>query len=86
MYVQVVNFELQGVSHSDYEASCEALAPAFAEIPGLLSNVWMVEPESNLAGGAWAATTSHRTCAHPRSAAATGKGARRGGSSRNARA
>ena len=44
MYVQVVNFELQGVSHSDYEASCEALAPAFAEIPGLLSNVWMVEP------------------------------------------
>jgi hypothetical protein len=53
MYVQVVEFELQGVAPSEYEASCEQLAPVFAEIPGLVSKLWIMEPESNRAGGVY---------------------------------
>jgi hypothetical protein len=51
MYVQVVEFELQGITRRDYEASAEELAPVFAEIPGLVSKLWIVDPESNRAGG-----------------------------------
>ncbi len=31
MYVQIVEFELQGVAQGDYEALSEQLAPAFAD-------------------------------------------------------
>ena len=53
MYVQVVEFELQGVAQSDYEALTEQLAPAFAEIPGLITKLWILDRESNRAGGVY---------------------------------
>jgi Putative mono-oxygenase ydhR len=53
MYVQIVEFELQGVSRRDYEALCEELAAAFAEIPGLVAKLWIVNRESNRAGGVY---------------------------------
>jgi Putative mono-oxygenase ydhR len=53
MYVQIVEFELQGVTQGDYEAMSEQLAPVFSEMPGLISKLWIVEPESSRAGGVY---------------------------------
>jgi hypothetical protein len=56
MHVQIVEFELQGVGHGEYEAFCDQLAPAFARLPGLIAKVWIIDAESNRAGGiySWA--------------------------------
>jgi quinol monooxygenase YgiN len=53
MHVQIVEFELQGIARGDYEAVCEQIAPAFAEVPGLITKRWIVDPESNRAGGVY---------------------------------
>jgi Putative mono-oxygenase ydhR len=53
MYVQIVEFELQGVTQRDYKALAEQLAPVFSEMPGLISKLWIFEPESNRAGGVY---------------------------------
>ena len=53
MYVQIVEFELQGVGHGEYEAFCERLAPSFAQLPGLVAKVWIIDAESNRAGGVY---------------------------------
>jgi quinol monooxygenase YgiN len=53
MHVQIVEFEVRGVSRREYEALCEELAPAFARIPGLVAKLWIVDPESNRAGGVY---------------------------------
>ena len=53
MYVQIVEFELQGVAQADYEALSEQLAPAFADIPGLITKLWILDRESNRAGGVY---------------------------------
>lgn len=41
MYIQIVNFELDGLSEDDYVAVCDQLAPDFAAQPGLVSKVWL---------------------------------------------
>lgn len=41
MYIQIVNFELDGISEDDYIAVCDELAPAFAAQPGLMSKIWL---------------------------------------------
>lgn len=41
MYIQIVNFELDGIGEDDYLAVCDQLAPAFAAQPGLVSKVWL---------------------------------------------
>ena len=53
MYVQIVEFELQGVGRGDYEAFCERLAPSFAQLPGLVAKVWIIDAEANRAGGVY---------------------------------
>ena len=53
MHVQIVEFELQGVAGGEYEALCEELAPSFAQLPGLITKVWVVDRESNRAGGVY---------------------------------
>ena len=37
MHVQIVNFRLKNASEEDYRRHCEAIAPAFANLPGLVS-------------------------------------------------
>ena len=34
MHVQIVEFELQGVGHGEYEAFCDQLAPRSPAFPG----------------------------------------------------
>lgn len=41
MHMQIVNFELDGITADEYAAVCDQLAPAFAALPGLVSKVWL---------------------------------------------
>jgi heme-degrading monooxygenase HmoA len=53
MHVLVVNFELDGVTEEEYRAMCDELAPAFAEVPGLVAKTWLADSESNTYGGVY---------------------------------
>jgi len=51
--IQVVNFNLKDLSDTDYRNICDGLAPALAEMPGLLSKVWLADEASNTYGGVY---------------------------------
>ena len=51
MHMQVVNFNLEGITHDDYLQIAETAAPAFAELPGLISKVWLCDKARNTYGG-----------------------------------
>lgn len=51
MHVQIVNFNLQDLSDSDYRKACDGLAPVFADVPGLVSKVWLADEATNTYGG-----------------------------------
>jgi len=53
MHIQVINFHLKDLSEADYVQACAELAPAFAEVPGLLSKVWLANPDTNTYGGVY---------------------------------
>lgn len=41
MHMQIVNFELNGITEEQYIGMCEQLASDFAALPGLISKVWL---------------------------------------------
>jgi Putative mono-oxygenase ydhR len=49
--VLVVNLHLDGITEAEYYRMCDELAPVFAEVPGLVSKVWLADPASNSYGG-----------------------------------
>ena len=51
MYLQVVNFNLEGINHDDFMQIADTAAPAFAGVPGLVSKVWLCDQENNTYGG-----------------------------------
>lgn len=53
MHIQIVNFRLEGIGEEDYRRHCEAIAPAFANLPGLVSKTWLANPETNTYGGVY---------------------------------
>ncbi len=53
MHILIVNFQLKDLSEEDYVKSCEQEAPAFAELPGLISKVWLADRETNTYGGVY---------------------------------
>jgi hypothetical protein len=53
MHVLIVNFKLDGVDEGQYRALCDELAPAFADVPGLESKVWLADPGSGTYGGVY---------------------------------
>ena len=53
MNILIVTFALKDMNEADYELICEHLAPAFAEVDGLQSKVWLADPESNRYGGVY---------------------------------
>ena len=53
MHIQVVNFNLDGLSHDEFTEIADSAAPAFAEVPGLISKVWLSDPENNTYGGVY---------------------------------
>ena len=53
MHIQVVNFNLEGITHDDFLQIADTAAPAFAEVPGLISKVWLSDQEGNTYGGVY---------------------------------
>lgn len=51
MVIQVVTFNLEGLSEDDYLAACNQLAPAISQVPGLISKTFIANPERNTYGG-----------------------------------
>ena len=53
MHIQIINFHLRGASEADYRALCDEVAPAFVEVPGLVSKVWLANSTTNTYGGVY---------------------------------
>ena len=53
MHIQVINFHLNDLSETEYRAHCDEVAPAFAEVPGLISKVWLANRSTNTYGGVY---------------------------------
>ena len=53
MHIQVVNFNLEGITHDDYMKIADDMAPVFAEVEGLKSKVWLEDQENNTYGGVY---------------------------------
>lgn len=52
MHVLIINFRLAGMDEEGYRAAGAELAPAFAELPGLLAKVWLA-PADGVYGGVY---------------------------------
>lgn len=53
MHVQIIQFTLKDMDEEGYRAACAQMAPAFAELPGLLAKVWLADPDSGTYGGVY---------------------------------
>ena len=53
MHVQVVTFELNGITEEQFHQAAGADAPMFATLPGLLGKIWLRDPETNTYGGVY---------------------------------
>lgn len=53
MHVQFVRFQLRDMNAKEYAEITEKLAPAFAEVPGLDSKVWLADPSTGTYGGVY---------------------------------
>jgi hypothetical protein len=66
MVVQIVQFQLAGIDPLAYEAKAEQIAPAFADLPGLIAKAWLGDRETGTYGGVylWADRAAAETYAH----------------------
>jgi heme-degrading monooxygenase HmoA len=53
MHIQIIKFRLKDLSEADYRGVCDELAPAFADMPGLVSKVWLANSAANTYGGVY---------------------------------
>ena len=53
MYVLIVNFNLKDVDEAQYARMCDAVAPAFAAVPGLASKLWIKNSDTGTYGGVY---------------------------------
>ncbi len=53
MHAQIITFNLKGLNDEEYRYHCEAIAPAFAQLPGLVSKAWLANAETNTYGGVY---------------------------------
>ena len=51
MHIQIINFNLSGISLSEYEAAAAEAAQPISEMPDLISKRWMANEETNTYGG-----------------------------------
>ena len=47
MVIQVVNFNLEGIDHDQYLGAATEVAPAFKQLNGLRSKVWLSDKDNN---------------------------------------
>ena len=53
MELLIINFNLNGITESDYAAVCDQIAPAFAVVPGLVTKVWLADSTAGVYGGVY---------------------------------
>jgi hypothetical protein len=53
MHILIINFALEGISEEQYGGQVEPVAPAFADLPGLVSKTWLANEETNTYGGVY---------------------------------
>lgn len=53
MDIVIVSFVLDGITESAYQSLCDEVAPAFAEVPGLASKVWLADFDEGVFGGVY---------------------------------
>ena len=53
MHIQIINFNLSGISRSEYEAAAAEAAQPISEMPGLISKRWLANEETNTYGGVY---------------------------------
>jgi len=53
MHVQIVTFNLGGMSEGEYIDVASRLAPQFAGLPGLLAKVWLENPDAGVYGAVY---------------------------------
>ena len=53
MHIQIINFSLKGITEEAYLQYVEAVAPAFADLPGLVSKTWLANEQTNTYGGVY---------------------------------
>jgi len=53
MHIQILNFQLSGVTEEDYAALCDQIAPAFAAVSGLVRKVWLADSDTGTYGGVY---------------------------------
>tara|TARA_A100001015_G_C14690827_1_gene594393 strand:- start:435 stop:698 length:264 start_codon:yes stop_codon:yes gene_type:complete len=53
MVIQVVNFNLEGITNYEYLGATKEVAPAFKELSGLRSNVWLTDEENATCSGVY---------------------------------
>ena len=53
MVIQVVNFNLEGITHEQYQEAAKEVAPSFKELSGLRSKVWLSHEENYTYGGVY---------------------------------
>jgi heme-degrading monooxygenase HmoA len=65
MYALMVTFQLKDKNADTFEASYTEVAPAFADMPGLIEKIWVKQPESDTFGGVYL-WHDHASCAEYR--------------------
>lgn len=53
MHVLIITFALAGLSETNYRQNATSLAPRFGQTPGLISKIWLADPEANSYGGVY---------------------------------
>ena len=53
MHILIINFNLNDITHAEYETVCAEVAPEFAAIPGLVSKMWLANEATNTYGGVY---------------------------------
>jgi heme-degrading monooxygenase HmoA len=53
MHILIVNFSLKGMDEEEYRGVAESVAPAFANLPGLVSKTWLADAKTNTYGGVY---------------------------------
>ena len=53
MHIQIINFNLNDLSHEDYSSACNEIAQTFADLPGLISKHWLANEDTNSYGGVY---------------------------------
>ena len=48
MHVQIVNFNLKDMTDAGFRSMANEVAPAFANVPGLLGEIWLAEAARTL--------------------------------------